>query len=215
MDSWLLAIATKPGHLNQESYRGALGAHKMEGSWQSWLGKEIELRAAGVTAVILCPTAGEGWSFAVTAAAMSDFLKLPRTYFQSWERVSIWLSLGHTAQWQGARGPGSEVSREESTSAPCEHLRGVVRGCFRKERLKAGSLKRRIFTSKAISEFMGRKNHEGWDPETTRRVSFSLFPPLSPIISFSLTAELSPLLPAWSSFWGSILFIWAPATHRS
>ena len=61
----------------------------MEGSWQSQLGKEIELRAAGVTAVILRPTAGKGWSFAVTAAAMSDFLKLLRTYFQSWESVHL------------------------------------------------------------------------------------------------------------------------------
>lgn len=61
---------------SREDYRRALGAHRVEKSWQCWLGKQIELRAAGVTTVILRPTGGKDWSFAVMAAVMSDFLKL-------------------------------------------------------------------------------------------------------------------------------------------
>ena len=55
-------------------YRRALGVHRMERSWQCWLGKQTELRAANVTTVILHPIGGKDWSFAAMAAVMSDFL---------------------------------------------------------------------------------------------------------------------------------------------
>lgn len=59
---------------SREYYRRALGVHRKERSWQCWLGKQTELRAAKVTTVILHPIGGKDWSFAFTAAVMSDFL---------------------------------------------------------------------------------------------------------------------------------------------
>ena len=47
---------------------------------------------------------------------------------------------------------------------------------------------------------MGRKTHEGKDPQMPERVSFSLSSPPAPVIFFPLTAELSPFLTAWGAF---------------
>lgn len=78
MSDGLLAASNSNGAWASEAREGskrALGAHRMDRSWQPWLGKRTGLRAAGATAVIPRPTAGKSWSFSVTAAAMSDFLK--------------------------------------------------------------------------------------------------------------------------------------------
>ena len=57
-------------------YRRALGVHRMERSWQCWLGKQTELRAAKVTTVILHPIGG--WDSLGKNTGVGTYFRLQR-----------------------------------------------------------------------------------------------------------------------------------------